>query len=103
MSKLLRHESSFLSPQPSNENLQGVHWLMRVLLKINTPNLCLSNVAMTQRRGRGNRDLLMTPTVSPENIARKRPASVRQRPASSSSSSGFQSVWKRRSTNVTFQ
>jgi hypothetical protein len=105
VSKLLRHESAAFSPNPHKEDEQQGYWLQRVLAKLKSTECVVQAAEATKRKGRGDRDALRKASVVAP-VAKKRPAarpssSARKRPASSTSR--FQSVWKRPSTRVTFE
>jgi hypothetical protein len=106
MSKLLRHESSFFSPNPRKQDEQEGHWLTRVLLKATCTACYIKDEAVAKRTGRGNEHDLRNSSVAPVVVIRRPAAAVtKKRPASIAppNKPRFQTVWKRPSTNVLFQ
>lgn len=104
LSKLLRHESSFYSPNPQKNDEQHGQWLERVLAKTVSPICVAVRAPMTVRVGNGDRNKLRRASVvKPKRVQLKKPIMGRptlKRPASNGSQ--FATVWKRPSTRVTF-
>jgi hypothetical protein len=102
MNKLLRHESSFFSPNPRKEDEQEGQWLTRVLLKATSTTCSMQDEPMVKRIGTGDRNALRRASIAPL-VVLKRPAGAVAKKRPATSTPRFQTVWKRPSTNVLFR